>query len=65
MLINILKFVVVLVCMTGLAVLMGMRLAKTFTGTRHVLPERWIYRLLGINPEEDMNWVRCGKRWCC
>lgn len=56
MTIDILKFVVVLAVMTTLAVPMGMWLAKTFTGTRHALPERWTYRLFGIDPDKESGW---------
>ncbi|MDN5872739.1 MAG: potassium-transporting ATPase subunit KdpA, partial [Nitrococcus sp.] len=56
MTIDILYFVVVLGIMTGLAVLMGTYLAKTFTGTRHWMPERWTYRLLGIDPDKEDGW---------
>ena len=55
-----LQFAAVLVCMTGLAVLMGKFLATVFTGTRHAMPERLTYRLLGINPDEGMGWGRYG-----
>ena len=57
---HLLQFAVVLACMTGLAVLMGKFLAGVFTGTRHALPERVTYRLLGINPNEGMRWGRYG-----
>lgn len=57
---NLMQFAVLLACMTGLTVVMGMWLAKTFTGTRHVLAERLTYRLLGIDPTEDMSWARYG-----
>lgn len=57
---HLLQFAAVLACMTGLAVLMGRYLAGVFTGTRHALPERATYRLLGINPDEGMGWGRYG-----
>ena len=57
---HLLQFAVVLACMTGLAVLMGRYLAAVFTGTRHALPERATYRLLGINPDQGMSWGRYG-----
>lgn len=56
MYIDILSFVVVLAVMTGLAVPMGRWLARTFTGTRHLLLERWTYRLLGIDPTRESDW---------
>lgn len=60
MLINIIEFVTALCLMTGLAVLMGKWLARVFTDTHHALPERWTYRLLGIDPNEPMGWARYG-----
>jgi potassium-transporting ATPase potassium-binding subunit len=60
MLINIVEFAAVICLMTGLAVLMGKWLARVFTDTHHALPERWTYRLLGIDPNEPMGWARYG-----
>ncbi|MGV8931975.1 MAG: potassium-transporting ATPase subunit KdpA [Luteimonas sp.] len=60
MLINVMQFVVLLACMTGLAVVMGKGLAHTFTSPRHWLPERLNYRLLGVDANEDMGWARYG-----
>src|SRR5471032_2131214 len=60
MLSTLLEFALVLGLMTGLAVLMGKWLTRVFTGTGHALPERFTYRLLGINPLETMGWARYG-----
>ena len=60
MLSTVLEFALVLGLMTGLAALMGKWLARVFTGTRHALPERFTYRLLGIDPRETMGWARYG-----
>lgn len=60
MLINVMQFIALLACMTGLAVLMGKWLARTFTSTQHWLPERLTYRLLGVDADEDMGWARYG-----
>lgn len=60
MLSTLLEFALVLGLMTGLAVLMGKWLTRVFTGTRHALPERYTYRLLGIDPLETMSWARYG-----
>ena len=57
---NIIQFVIVLAIMSGLAVLVGKWLAHAFTSPRHALPERWTYRLLGVNPSEAMSWKRYG-----
>ena len=48
----------VLVVLTILAVPTGAYMANIFTGERHLLPERLTYRLLGVDPEEEMNWKR-------
>ncbi|MDN5940227.1 MAG: potassium-transporting ATPase subunit KdpA, partial [Salinisphaera sp.] len=56
MVIDILYFIAVLGAMTALAVPMGMYLARTFTGTRHLLPERLTYRLFGIDPDVEAGW---------
>ena len=60
MLINVMQFVALLACMTGMAVVMGKGLAHTFTSPRHWLPERLTYRLLGVDANEDMGWARYG-----
>ena len=60
MLSTLLEFALVLGVMTGLAVLMGKWLTRVFTGAHHALPERYTYRLLGIDPRETMGWARYG-----
>lgn len=56
MLITIAKFAVVLALMTGLAVIMGMYLARIFNLGSHSLAERQTYRLLGIDASTEMSW---------
>ena len=58
MALEILQIAVVLVVLTVLAVPTGAYIANIFTGERHLLPERITYRLLGVDPEEEMNWKR-------
>ena len=53
-------FALVLIAMSGLAVLMGRWLANTFEDQGHWRLERISYRVLGINPEERMGWARYG-----
>ena len=53
-------FALVLIAMSGLAVLMGRWLANTFEDQGHWRLERISYRVLGINPEERMGWTRYG-----
>ncbi|MFK2878711.1 potassium-transporting ATPase subunit KdpA [Rhodanobacter hydrolyticus] len=57
---NILYFVIMLACMTALAIPMGHYLAKVFTDERHALPERLTYRLLGVDPDRGMRWSQYG-----
>ncbi|HEU0229701.1 MAG TPA: potassium-transporting ATPase subunit KdpA [Burkholderiaceae bacterium] len=57
---NLVQFAIVLVVMTGLAVLVGKWLARAYTSPHHTLAERWTYRLLGIDPSETMPWKRYG-----
>jgi len=56
MLITIAKFAVVLGVMTGLAVIMGMYLARVFNVQSHSFLERQTYKLLRINSNTDMPW---------
>jgi K+-transporting ATPase ATPase A chain len=52
---------VVIICLIiaiALVVPVGNYIYKTFTDNRDWLPERWTYRLLGINPREQMTWQR-------
>ena len=60
MLISILQIFLVLLVMTVLVIPVGTYLANTFTGERHLLPERLTYRLLGVDPAEEMGWKRYG-----
>ncbi len=60
MLISVAAFAAALCVMTGLAVVMGKWLTRVFTDTRHALPERYTYRLLGIDPDAPMGWARYG-----
>jgi K+-transporting ATPase ATPase A chain len=57
---NLTQFSIVLVVMTALVIVMGKWLARTFTNAHHGAPERWTYRLLGVNPAEAMSWKRHG-----
>lgn len=56
MLITIAKFAVVLGVMTGLAVIMGMYLARVFNVQSHSFLERQTYKLLRIDSNTDMPW---------
>ncbi|MCC6916071.1 potassium-transporting ATPase subunit KdpA [Nitrosomonas sp.] len=51
-------FTAVLVTMTGLAIIMGHRLAKLFEDEQHLAPERLSYRVLGVDPAERMGCAR-------
>ena len=53
-------FALVIIAMSGLAVLMGRWLTNTFEDQGHWRLERISYRVLGINPEERMGWARYG-----
>ena len=58
MAIEIVQIAVILVVLTILAIPTGAYIANIFTSRRHFLPERLVYRLLGVDPEEEMNWKR-------
>ena len=58
MLTEILQIVVILAVLTLLVVPTGKYISNIFTSGRHLLPERLTYRLLGVDPEEEMNWKR-------
>ncbi|WP_273843555.1 potassium-transporting ATPase subunit KdpA [Rubrobacter calidifluminis] len=58
MLYGILQIIVILVVLSLLAVPLGRYLVWIFEGERHLLPERMIYRLLGIRPDDEMGWKR-------
>jgi potassium-transporting ATPase potassium-binding subunit len=57
---DLLQFVIVLAIMTILVVVLGKWMTRVFTSAHHGAPERWTYRLLGINPSEAMSWTRYG-----
>lgn len=57
---NIPGFAVVLVAMTGLAVIMGHWLAHAFQDEHHWAVEHLSYRALGVDPAERMGWARYG-----
>jgi K+-transporting ATPase ATPase A chain len=54
------QFILVLLIMTGLVVVMGKWLTRTFTSPNHGMPERWTYGILGVDPSETMSWRRYG-----
>lgn len=58
MLANILQIVVILLALSALVVPVGAYITWIFTGERHLLFERLIYRVLGIDPAEEMSWKR-------
>ena len=60
MFVNLLQFTLLLGCMTLLVVVMGKWLARVFSGTGHTPPERWSYRLFGVNPDVGMGWAHYG-----
>ena len=55
-----LQLLIVLAVMVALVVPVGRWLHATFTGERHTAPERLTYRVLGVNPAEEMDWRRYG-----
>jgi K+-transporting ATPase ATPase A chain len=57
---NLSQFAIVLVIMTALVAVMGKWLTRTFTSAHHGAPERWTYRILGVQPSETMSWKRYG-----
>ena len=58
MLREILQMVAILLVLVLLVVPVGKYLVTIFSGERHILPERLTYRVLGIDPGEDMTWKR-------
>ncbi len=58
MLTGIVQILIVLLAMTLLTVLVGGYLARVFTSPSHWALERLTYRLLGIDPAEEMPWKR-------
>ena len=55
-----LEYAVVLLMVGALTVVMGKWLAHCFTGESHWFIERWSYRVIGVNPDERMDWKRYG-----
>lgn len=52
-----------IVLMVGLALPLGKYIARVYKGEKTCLDfmkpvERWMYRLSGVNPDEEMNWKR-------
>ncbi|WP_218184808.1 potassium-transporting ATPase subunit KdpA [Nitrosovibrio sp. Nv17] len=56
----ILQFTPVLAIMTGLVVIVGKWMAHLFTSPTHHVLERGTYRILGVDPAENMSWKRYG-----
>lgn len=55
-----LQFLVLLAVMAALVVPVGNWLYSVFASEPHTAPERLTYRLLGMNPQEGMDWKRYG-----
>ena len=60
---EILGVILQIVLMVGLAFPLGKYIAKVYKGERTCLDflkpvERWMYRLSGVNPEEEMDWKK-------
>ncbi|TSA82053.1 potassium-transporting ATPase subunit KdpA [Deinococcus detaillensis] len=55
-----LQFVLILGIMTALVVPVGKWLHNVVSGERHSAAERLTYGLLGVNPDERMDWKRYG-----
>ncbi len=59
MLIGIVQVTIVLLIIGfGFVIPIGKYLVKTFTDEHDWLPEQWTYRIMGINPREQMTWQR-------
>src|SRR5262245_38155364 len=41
---------------------LGDYMYRVYTSTRHVQVERWIYRLIGVNPEAEQRWSVYARR---
>ena len=54
------EYAVVLLIVGALTVVMGKWLARCFTAQSHWAVERWSYRVIGVNPDEGMDWRRYG-----
>ncbi|WP_432112354.1 potassium-transporting ATPase subunit KdpA [Streptomyces sp. YPW6] len=35
---------------------LGDYLAKVYSSDRHCIPEKWVYRIIGVNPDAEMRW---------
>lgn len=57
---DLIQFLLILVLMSGAAVLLGTWIAHFFTSKKHTFIERATYRLLGVDPQEPMSWKRYG-----
>ena len=60
---EILGVILQIVLMVGLALPLGKYIAKVYKGERTCLDflnpvERWMYKLSGVNPEEEMDWKK-------
>lgn len=60
---EVLGVILQIVLMIGLAFPLGKYIAKVYKGERTCLDfmkpvERWMYKLSGVNPDEEMNWKR-------
>ncbi len=59
---DIFGFFIILIALTCAAYLLGRYLHRVFSGDRTLLSplllpvERWIYRVIGINPDDESNW---------
>ena len=70
---EILGVILQIVLMVGLAFPLGKYIAKVYKGERTCLDflkpvERWMYKLSGVNPDEEMGWksssVHCSWLTC-
>jgi potassium-transporting ATPase potassium-binding subunit len=57
---DLLQFAIVLGIMAALVAVLGKWLTNVFVSPTHGAPERWTYRLLGVDPAEAMSWKRYG-----
>jgi len=57
-----LQIILFFICLIGLIPLLGNYMAKVYKDEKHGMlfmagrPERWIYKISGVNPAEGMNW---------
>jgi K+-transporting ATPase ATPase A chain len=54
------QFAIVLVVVTGLAAALGKWMVRIFQSPAHGVIERITYRILGVDPDERMSWMRYG-----